>query len=259
MKPRILLIDDDKHLLLTLGDFLSFHNFEVTTARNAERALDILSTLTPHIILLDIGMPGLGGIGFLTELRKRKRIARLPVLILTARSTMQEFFDSVEVDGFLAKPCDQKELLSEIKEILTRRHAEAAERLKPSRTVLLVEDDYAVIEELQDAFNAGPRDLKLEIATTAADALEKVSSTNPDLILSKEVLRGMNGDEMAALLRSMPRAHSLPVVLYDKTHLFEGMREYRYRVYGRVKKFIGAPDGHTIYNTTCKILDDNET
>lgn len=255
MKTKILLVDDDRHLLVSLGDFLTFKGFEVTTARSGEDALAILEYLTPDLIILDIGMPGMGGIGFLKHLDSQGEAGKFPILVLTGRASMEEFFSSVTVDDFLPKPCREKELLRKIKEILTRRNAIAAERLKPHADVLLVEDDFKVIEEIEKAFRIGVRDIALEVATTASEAMEKATANRPSLILSTEVLRGMNGDEMAALLHQMPGSHSIPVVLYDKTHLFDGIREVRYRMYGRAKKFVGAADGFSIYDAVCEVLD----
>jgi len=254
-KPCILLVDDDRHLLLTLGDYLRFKNFDVLTAASGEEALDALSTETPDLIILDIGMPGIGGIGFLKKLDEQNRSGAIPTIIFTARSSMEEFFNTLDVDDFLAKPCSEDTIFRKIKEVLARRNADAVERIKPERKVMLVEDDYETIQELQRAFRLGPRSLTLDVATTASEALERVTGDRPDLVLAKEVLRGMNGDEMAALLRVMPSTRSVPVILYDRTELFSGMREFRYRVYGRAKKFVGAADGFSLYDAACTILD----
>jgi len=56
MKAKILLVDDDRNLLLTLFDFLTFKGFDVTTARTGEDALAVLEHLTPDLIILDIGI-----------------------------------------------------------------------------------------------------------------------------------------------------------------------------------------------------------
>ena len=255
MKAKILLVDDDTHLLLTLNDFLTFKGFEVITARSGEDALAILENQTPDIIILDIGMPGMGGIGFLKNLENNGRSGEIPILVLTGRAALEDFFSTLTIEAFLLKPCHEKEILQKIREILTRRNAIAAERLKPPANVLLVEDDFGVIEEVRNAFRVGPRNITLEVATTATEAIEKAAAMKPNLILSTEVLRGMNGDEMAALVRGMPSAHGIPVVLYDKTRLFDEMREYRYRMYGRVKRFVEGADGYKLYDTVCEVLD----
>ncbi len=125
-KTHIQLVDDDEHLLVTLGDFLASEGFEVTKARSGEQALEQLKKISPDLIVLDISMPGMGGIGFLKQITAASGETRYPVLVLTARSAMKDFFDTVDVDGFAPKPCDEAELLGKIREILGRRRAQPA-------------------------------------------------------------------------------------------------------------------------------------
>ena len=63
-KEHILLVDDEKHLLVSLRDYLTFEHFTVTTAQSGEEALEVLERITPDLIVLDISMPGMGGMGF---------------------------------------------------------------------------------------------------------------------------------------------------------------------------------------------------
>ena len=114
---KILLIDDDPSLRVTVGQFLRFEKYDVTTAESGEAALEVLKTLRPNLIILDMSMPGMGGIGFLKSIMKDKKPA-YPVLVLTARSQMAEFFADIEVDGFLTKPADPDALLQEVARIL---------------------------------------------------------------------------------------------------------------------------------------------
>jgi len=111
-KRKILLIDDDTSLLVTLRDFLLFEGYEVATADSGEQGLKRLETFLPDLIVLDMSMPGMGGIGFLQRITRSDGAPRYPVLVLTARASMAEFFANVSVDGFIAKPCDPEDLLS---------------------------------------------------------------------------------------------------------------------------------------------------
>ena len=101
----ILFIDDDKHLTRIVSDFLKHEHFDVHTAASAEEGLRLLQTLKPDLIVLDISMPGIGGIGLLKRIANPDGSLHHPVLVLTARAVMKEFFDTVAVDGFLPKPC----------------------------------------------------------------------------------------------------------------------------------------------------------
>ena len=117
---KILLVDDDPSLLITVGQLLKFEGYDVTTAESGETALELLKAFKPDLIILDMSMPGMGGVGFLKNIMEGKKPA-FPVLVLTARSQMAEFFADIEVEGFLTKPAEPDALLQEVARILFQR------------------------------------------------------------------------------------------------------------------------------------------
>ena len=114
---KILFVDDDPAILQTVGDRLQFEGFVVTKATSGEQALTLLKKMTPDLIILDISMPGMGGIKFLRAISDEQGRPRHSVLVFTARSNMEEFFSTVNVDGFVAKSDDPDKLLREIARI----------------------------------------------------------------------------------------------------------------------------------------------
>lgn len=84
-KRKLLLVDDDQSLLETLGDFLSFEGYEVLCAVSGEDALIKMRPFQPDLIILDMGMPGMGGTGFLDRITQPDGHTLYPVLVLTAR------------------------------------------------------------------------------------------------------------------------------------------------------------------------------
>jgi DNA-binding response OmpR family regulator len=69
-KERILVVDDEIEACRTLKDFMVFRGYEVQTAQNGKEAIDKVKSFKPHIVLLDIIMPGMGGIEALKEIKK---------------------------------------------------------------------------------------------------------------------------------------------------------------------------------------------
>ena len=156
-KRRILLIDDDTSLLVTLSDFLRFEGYDVVTADSGEQGLRKLSRMPlPDLIILDMSMPGMGGVGFLKEISNAEGKPKYPVLVLTARANMAEFFANVEVDGFIAKPCDPNDLLMEVGRIIFLRRGLEEEKAVGStaekKKVLIAEDDRSINENLVNVF-----------------------------------------------------------------------------------------------------------
>ena len=127
-KHLILAVDDDTDLLATLGDFLRFEGYEVEAVPSAEDGIARLAEIVPDLIILDISMPGMGGIGFLNEKAQMERVAKVPVMVFTALSNMEKFFKDVEVAGFVAKPCDPSALLKEIGRILDASRSRGMDR-----------------------------------------------------------------------------------------------------------------------------------
>lgn len=212
---RILLIDDDERFVSMVGDFLGLEGFEVITAFSAEEALTHVDATAPDLIILDLHMRGIGGIGFLRRITDAKGQTRYPVVVLTGRTEFRGFFDEVIVDGFLAKPCSEDALLSTIREVLERRQVG---RMAPNgswtaRMVVIGEDDPDMARRLSSVFvGAGYRS---SVAANGPDIIEKAVGLRPDAIISKIVLQRMNADVVASMLHQLRETLTIPLILYD--------------------------------------------
>jgi two-component system response regulator GlrR len=114
----ILLVDDDINIRMMLGDFLKAAGYEVTCAESGDCALQCLAKRLPDLIILDMGMPKMSGTTFLERITDAFGRTQAPVLVLTARGDMAEFFADKRIGGFLTKPADPDELLAEVQRIL---------------------------------------------------------------------------------------------------------------------------------------------
>ena len=215
-RDRLLLVDDEEHLLIALKDYLTYERFDVMVAQSGEDALDQLEKgPKPDLIILDISMPGIGGLGFLRRISTEDGKSRYPVLVLTARAKMEEFFNTVNVDGFLAKPCDESKLVRKIREIIAA-HKSSPEKNKRARPlILLAEDDEHVCRTLKQALEGAGYDV--DIVAKGPAVLERAPTTLPDLILMKEILPRLNGSAVASLAGVMPSLGRVPIVIYDET------------------------------------------
>jgi len=213
-KRKLLLVDDDTSLLITLRDFLRFEGYEVVTAESGEKALAILAETAPDLIILDMSMPGMGGIGFLKEIMHKDGKPRYPVLVLTARANMAEFFSNVEVDGFIAKPCDPQDLLMEVTRIIfLRRGEQQAAASGMRRRLVLGESDMGAATKMTKWFR--DNGYLVEHSIKGPEALESSIVNRPDVIVLNEMLEGMNGSSVAEMLGVMPNTKAIPIVLYS--------------------------------------------
>jgi CheY-like chemotaxis protein len=253
-RRRVLVIDDNKNLLKGLNDFLGFKGFEVATAESGEAGLAKMEGFKPDIILLDIAMPGMGGVGFLKRITLPDGTLQHPVLVFTARSTTKEFFESISVDGFIAKPYDKDELVRRIEDILARQPVPIAETSSPApRTALLGEDEEIVAEHLAETFQRAG--YMVEVVGSGPEVVEKATVNQPSVIVLKHILPRMNGNAVKALLESMPRTRSIPVVLYDGCSLGKKEKEEAYSgLEDMLKEYMKTEDAAQILKTANGIL-----
>jgi CheY-like chemotaxis protein len=239
-RRRVLLVDDNMTLLRVLNDFLAFEGFDVATAASGEEGLEKLDGFKPDIILLDVSMPGIGGLGFLKRIAASDGRLPYPVLVFTARATTKEFFETIAVDGFIAKPCDKRELVGKIEEILSRQPPPVAEEKVPGqRLVLIAEDEKPEARRLADAFSAAGYDVA--VVGSGPEVVERAVVNLPDVILMKQVLPKMNGSSVTSLLQALPRTKAVPVILYDASGVTTNEDE---------KKFLRPETGIKKYLTT---------
>ena len=208
----ILLVDDETHLLITLRDALTFSGYRVEMARSAEEALRKLKRIKPDLIILDISMPGMGGLGFLREAMNEDSVVKAPVLVLTARANLRDFFGNVDVAGFVSKPCSKQELLDKVQSILGQAEVREAQPRSETLKILLGEDDAAMASVIRRTFERHGHEVT--VVDSGPRVLDSAVAVQPDVVVMAEVLTRMNGSAVASLLRSMPRTRELPVVLY---------------------------------------------
>jgi len=212
-KKRILLIDDEPNLVRTVSDYLNYRGFQVDVAKSGEEGLKKLEHSDPDLIILDIAMPGIGGIGFLKEITTVEGKPSHPVLVLTARSAMQDFFSEIDIEGFIAKPCTEGDIENELRSAIARAESEKEAAAKPMKErVLLGEDNDSTAAQITDVLvSAG---YEVETVGSGPEVLERAPGLGPGVIVMKEFLRSMNGTNVAPILRLMPATKHTPVVLY---------------------------------------------
>lgn len=116
----VLIVDDDAaHRKLT-GRILASAGYELHHAGNGEEALGVLATLRPDLMLLDLTMPGMGGLELMRRLRDSPRNAALPVIVMTGNAGTEIVRSSLELGAvdFLVKPFDRSTLLAKLHRVL---------------------------------------------------------------------------------------------------------------------------------------------
>ena len=115
------LIADDEHNIRHILDFsLHAEGFDVIAAHNGEDAFEMAVHQAPDLVILDVMMPGQGGIETCRLLKEDRRTADIPVLLLTARSSRADREEGIAAgaDGYITKPFSPLKLVTTVQTIL---------------------------------------------------------------------------------------------------------------------------------------------
>ena len=140
--PRVLVVDDEPPIVELVRGYLEREGYEVLTAPDGPRGLDLARTSSPDVLVLDVMLPGLDGVEVCRQLRT---FSNAYVLMLTARG---EEIDrvvglSVGADDYLVKPFSPRELVARVKALLRRPRttvATAAPATAAPPTALLIDE-----------------------------------------------------------------------------------------------------------------------
>jgi two-component system OmpR family response regulator len=120
-KHCILCIDDDVPLVRILARKLSLDGYEVRTASDRQTIVAELQRVPPpHLVLLDVGLPGISGFDLLLKIRNHPRLSSLPVIMLTGHVGPEDVLHGMKsgADGYVSKPFQFDALASAIKTVL---------------------------------------------------------------------------------------------------------------------------------------------
>ena len=127
---RILVVEDERKVARALREGLEQEGYEVSVAHTGEDGFFLVNTEGFDLLVLDLMLPGRGGLEILTAVRKRG--LQTPVLILTARDAIENRVEGLDTgaDDYLVKPFAFPELLARIRALLRRGKVEPAQRVK---------------------------------------------------------------------------------------------------------------------------------
>ncbi len=127
MAHKVLVADDEIHIIHVVAIKLRNNGYEVIAANNGAEAYDLACREKPDIVVTDYQMPLMTGLELIAKLRENEQTKDIPVVLLTARSfaVTPEQQESLDVSGCLSKPFSPKELLKTIQDILYQRQLAA--------------------------------------------------------------------------------------------------------------------------------------
>ena len=117
---KILIVDDEPNIVMTLEYTFKKSNYEVFIARDGQEALDILKTNYPDVIILDIMMPMVDGFATLEQIRKDENLEHTKVMFLSAKNKESDIEKGLALgaDAYMTKPFSIKKVVEKVEELL---------------------------------------------------------------------------------------------------------------------------------------------
>ena len=122
-EKKVLVVDDEIHIVHVAAIKLRNNGYEVITATNGAEAFELACAEEPDIIVTDFQMPAMTGLELVEKIRQNEETKDIPVILLTARSfaISEEQQEDLQISGCISKPFSPKELLENIEDILYQR------------------------------------------------------------------------------------------------------------------------------------------
>jgi DNA-binding response OmpR family regulator len=122
-KPRVLIVDDEPHIVLSLDFLLKREGYETASAADGDEALSMVRQLRPDIVLLDIMMPVRNGYEVCQAIKSDPEVCDTPVIMLSAKGQEVEVFKGLELgaSGYVTKPFGNAEILDVVRAVVDTR------------------------------------------------------------------------------------------------------------------------------------------
>jgi two-component system alkaline phosphatase synthesis response regulator PhoP len=124
---KILVVEDEKNIAKVVGYNLEKEGFEVVLAGDGEQALKLVREADPDLVILDLMLPKLDGLEVCRQIRADAKRARLPIIMLTAKTQETDRVVGLEMgaDDYISKPFSPRELVARVKAVLRRARGQA--------------------------------------------------------------------------------------------------------------------------------------
>ena len=201
LKPTILVVDDDASVRTLLADYLEKEGYRVITAEGGHEGIRLAREHLPFAITLDVLMPDLDGWEVIRQLKADTRTHDIPVIMVSV-SNDQATGIALGATSFLIKPVDRQLLVGELQKIALLRQV---------RHVMVVDDDRATRDYL--AATLMERGYRVSLADGGRQALEQLSTVQPDVIVLDLMMPEIDGFQVLEKLRGEAATRDLPVIV----------------------------------------------
>jgi len=179
---RVLVVDDEEHIVELIKFNLENHGYEVITAYDGEEAITKAKKEMPNLIILDLMLPLIDGIDVCKKIKKDSETNNIPIIMLTAKSDETDKVIGLEIgaDDYMTKPFGIRELMARVKAVLRR----SGDSNKTEDIKIIRVGDVIIDDEKHEVIKDG---IKLELTLKEYELL-KILALNRGKVLSRNFL-----------------------------------------------------------------------
>ena len=215
IKNPILVIDDDKEIRYTIGQYLTSKGYEVIFAEDGEKGVKMAIDKQPFAITLDLMMPDKDGWSVLKELKENEATKDIPVILISINGDKQVGY-GLGAFEFFVKPISSDKLLS----AFSRLEHLANKRIKK---IVIVDDDEFEFEKFKGEFE--DEKVSIEYIKDSEYAFNKIAEVQPDLIILDLMMPKVDGITLSYKLKSDIKTKHIPIFISTAKDLSEEERK----------------------------------
>jgi len=220
---KVLVIDDEPAIVHLLKSRLESKRYHVITAGDGEEGLEAAKSEKPDLIILDVLMPKMTGYQLVERLRHEgDDVKDIPVIVMSAKHSMRDFFPAWAVLTFLSKPFRPQEMLEKVTDAIgsveEAEEAAAAGMHSDKRVLVVAVEEYILGKVKSHLESCG---YSVYNGVNEAGVLSKAKTWQPDIILGQfwEDPSIMDVTEIARKLKEIPATQSIPFLSFAAEHL----------------------------------------
>jgi two-component system KDP operon response regulator KdpE len=243
-KGTILIVDDEPNTLWFISKVFQPMGFETLTAGSGLEALKIVEECAQKLdlVLLDLRMPGMGGLEVLKSIHKHHE--ELPVIVLTALSDKRKECEELGVDAFITKPYSLEDLYQRVSAVVEREEESKTstaipDGYIPSAKVMIVDDEKEVCEILSESLSQDVPSTSYEVryALSGDEALRLANQFEPDIAIVDIKMQHMWGDELIEKFKQGEAYSPKDFIIYTSADIPEQRKKAKKMGY----KFFSKP------------------
>jgi DNA-binding response OmpR family regulator len=214
-KIKILIVDDDKDFCEANKMILEQAGYEVLTAYEGKKGIELAKKETPNLVILDVMLPDINGFSVCQELKEDPLYATIPVLMLTSvgadeTSYAEQIAEQHKADAYMLKPVTSEKLVDTIGAMLTAAKP-APLPVESKARILLVDDDPDFLDATKRILTANKYDVIT--ALNGEEGISKATHDKPDLIILDVMMPGKDGYSVCYELRKIAKTRPLPIIM----------------------------------------------